>query len=123
MKLAVRCDAEPARGGQARSAAAAAPACACCRAAATSASAAIDAPARAGQAGCDGCVHVALGVELGMPPEGAAVAVVVPAAFAAAVPLFAVASGEAHRVQHPPATGPPRCDRRTRLRASTLLLL
>jgi len=77
----------------------------------------------ASSAGCEGCVHVALGVDLATPPPADhpldAVAVARDDGFGAAT----WHANEPSTVVHPPATGPPRCDRRTRLLATTVLRL
>jgi hypothetical protein len=79
-------------------------------------------PLRAGASCCDGCVHVALGVDLGMPPDGLPADVAPPPRWVVVAPPFAVAATAVRAVVHPPATGPPRRDAPTALRASTLLL-
>jgi hypothetical protein len=73
--------------------------------------------------GCAGCDFVGLGVELGMPPGAAAP--LPPAALAYGEPeeLTPLRTVEPLAVAHPPATGPPRCDRRTALLATTILRL
>jgi hypothetical protein len=104
---------------------AAAPACACCRRGAERAAGdrrEERSPLRASSSCCDGCVHVGLGVELGMPPDLAAADVALPPRFVVAVAPFAVVRTIARPVVHPPATGPPRRDAPTALRASTLLV-
>lgn len=72
---------------------------------------------------CHGCVHVALGVDLGLPPSAASGFdhVALPIGQAVMLPVWADATPVA--VVHPPATGPPRCDRRTALLATTVLRL
>lgn len=73
--------------------------------------------------GCSGCVHVSLGVDLGLPPLTAAPPSVAPAPLAAVVLERTWRETTSLAVVHPPATGPPRPDRRTALRASTVLRL
>lgn len=79
--------------------------------------------AEASGACCHGCVHVALGVDLGLPPgDGVAFdSVALPVGPVTQLPVWADATPVA--VAHPPATGPPRCDRRTALLATTVLRL
>lgn len=72
---------------------------------------------------CHGCVHVALGVDLGLPPGGAFAIDAVAMPIGQAVMLPAWADATPVDVVHPPATGPPRCDRRTALLATTVLRL
>lgn len=72
--------------------------------------------------GCGRCVHVALGVDLGMPPSDVVLAMPAQAVFAERVHL-PWASSDAIAVVHPPATGPPRCDARTARLSTTILRL
>ncbi len=71
--------------------------------------------------GCRGCVHVSLGTALGMPPAPADVHAD-PAVFER-IDLLALQQPQADvaACRHPPSTGPPRCDHRTALRATTVL--
>jgi hypothetical protein len=78
---------------------------------------------RAAPDACGGCVHVALGVELAPPPEPVEPPAALPAPAPLALPPAPLADATARAPVHPPATGPPRCDARTALRATTLLLL
>lgn len=76
---------------------------------------------RHGGGDCGSCVHVALGVELGLPPAP----IDVPADGAVFdwldLPALAPRLVVSRIAAHPPSTGPPRCDRRTALLASTVL--
>ena len=99
----------------------AAPACPCCCARTEQHPA--DGSERIQARCCDGCEHVALGVELDLPPHGAGLDDVPPQAFAAMVLPVAMLGADTAPVPHPPATGPPRTDARVALRATTLLLL
>lgn len=69
-----------------------------------------------------GCEHLDFAIELAPPPDGHGHRDEPP-------PVFAWTEDDATTrsrgttVPHPPATGPPRQDRRTLLRATTLLLL
>jgi hypothetical protein len=123
VRLAPRCDAPASTACAAAGCTVASPARACCAHDATVLARGDGSPQQAAPRRCGGCQHVALGVELGLPPEPAHPDAA-PMACVAVPPTFAMpAAGDARRVVHPPATGPPRCDERTALRASTLLLL
>lgn len=76
-----------------------------------------------GRPGCSGCVNVSLGVDLGLPPANMPTIAGLPAPSLTAVVASPWADIDAFAVVHPPATGPPRCDRRTELLASTILRL
>ena len=69
-----------------------------------------------------GCEHLDFAIELAPPPDGQDHRHAPPSVFGWAQDGATTRSwGTA--VPHPPATGPPRKDRRTLLRATTLLLL
>jgi hypothetical protein len=69
-----------------------------------------------------GCEHVDFAIELAPPPAGQDHHDEPLPAFACTEDRAATRSWTT-AVPHPPATGPPRTDRRTLLRATTLLLL
>ena len=69
-----------------------------------------------------GCEHVDFAIELAPPPAGFAHHDE-PPPVVGCTQDGATARSPGTTVRHPPATGPPRTDRRTLLRATTLLLL
>jgi hypothetical protein len=80
-----------------------------------------DGPAVSG--GCGGCVDVALGIGVGPLPERLSHDDTGPCCRLQASPVV-LESHDSHAVGlQPPATGPPRTDQRTGLRATTLLLI
>jgi hypothetical protein len=90
--------------------------CCCCQHAAQSAPAPAGQPGeeRAGaRSGCSGCQHVSLGVDLGMPPVHAPLFDDLHGLVASASIVHHWLDADRLDVVHPPATGPPRCDRRT----------
>lgn len=78
-------------------------------------------PGERNTVGCRGCAHVSLGTDLGMPPADADVHA--DASVFERIDLLAAVQprSDAAGCEHPPSTGPPRCDRRTALRAITVL--
>ena len=78
-------------------------------------------PGERNTAGCRGCAHVSLGTDLGMPPADAGVHA--DATVFERIDLLAMLQprSDVAGCEHPPSTGPPRCDRRTALRATTVL--
>ena len=72
----------------------------------------------------DGCAHTALSVEMAPAPRPDAKAGGDPAPPCAVLPMPTVTPPSPRAPPpHPAATGPPRVDRRTALRATTLLLV
>ena len=79
---------------------------------------------RSDGAGCHGCVHIQLGVELAEPPSTAAHPhTTLPGRVDRAAAGTEAASHSSCRRPHPPATGPPPHERRTAHRAAIQLLL
>lgn len=117
VKLAPSCD-----GTDSPAPHASAPACHCCQHAGR------EGPRRgeergAVRPGCAGCVHVSLGVDLGLPPLATAPDVGTTAVIALASLPPRWTEVDAVPTTHPMATGPPRCDRRTAILKTTILRL
>lgn len=123
VKIVASCDATRAEAGRAEAGAKPGAGCSCCGHRQDGRHGGHGERPEASGACCHGCVHVALGVDLGLPPgDGVAFdSVALPVGPVTLLPVWADATPVA--VAHPPATGPPRCDRRTALLATTVLRL
>jgi hypothetical protein len=73
--------------------------------------------------GCGRCVDVALGIGVGPVPERLSLDEEAPCCWLPATSVVPRSPDLHAVVLQPPATGPPRTDQRTGLRASTLLLI